>query len=157
MIPFHKGVKFITAVRHEKDGKVTYVEQRRTRALEAYTHWVKAWAKATFPKDEKGASAKAEAAIQLVKERGGWPDEKTLCTARAQYQKWKEQNKSRSAKYSRSKLRKKKDERRGARSDKERKALLRDVEHKHGREGAKMFIEESFEQAMQTAKRKTRP
>jgi hypothetical protein len=108
MIPFHKGVKFVTAVRHEKDGKVTYVEQRWTRALEAYTRWVKAWAKATFPKDEKGASAKAEAAIQLVKERGGWPDEMTLCTARAQYQKWKEQDKSRSAKYSRSKRKKSK-------------------------------------------------
>ena len=156
MIPFHKGVKFITAVGHEKDGKSFFAEQRWSRALEGFTRWHKALAKATFPKDEKRASAKAEAAIQLVKEKG-FPDEMTLSAARAQYQKWKEQDKSRSAKYSRSKRGKKKDERRGARSDKERKALLRDVEHQHGREGAKVFIEESFEQAMQAAKRKTRP
>jgi len=89
-----------------------------------------------------------------VKERG--LDEMSKYAARAKYQKWKERDKSHSAKYSRSKRGKKKDERRGARSDKERKALLRDVEHKHGREGAKVFIED-FEQAMQTAKRKTRP
>jgi len=152
MIPFHKGVKFVTAVPHEKDGKIVFVAQRRSRGVESFRRWHIAFAKATFPKDEKRASAKAEAAIQLVKEKG-FPDEMTLYTARAQYQKWKEQDKSRSAKYSRSKRGKKKDKRRGARSDKERKALLRDVEHKHGREGANVFIE----QAMQTAKRKTRP
>ena len=87
MIPFHKGVKFITAVGHEKDGKSFFVEQRWSRALEGFTRWYKAFAKATFPKDEKRASAKAEAAIQLVKEKD-FPDEMTLYTARAQYQKW---------------------------------------------------------------------
>jgi hypothetical protein len=145
-------VKFITAVGHEKDGKSFFAEQRWSRALEGFTRWHKALAKATFPKDEKRASAKAEAAIQLVKEKG-FPDEMTLYAARAQYQKWKEQDKSRSAKYSRSKRGKKKDERRGARSDKERKALLSTVENVYGREGAKMFIE----QAIQTTKQKTKP
>ena len=140
MIPFHKGVKFITAVGHEKDGKSFFVEQRLSRALEWFTRWHKAWAKEELPKDEEGALAKAAAAIQLVK-------------ARAQYQKWKEQDKSRSAKYSRTKRGKKKDERCGARSDKERKALLSTVETVYGRKGAKMFIE----QASQTTKQKTKP
>jgi hypothetical protein len=152
MIPFHKGVKFITAVGHEKDGKSFFVEQRLSRALEWFTRWHKAWAKEELPKNEKGALAKAAAAIQLVKEKG-FPDEMTLYAARAQYQKWKEQDKSRSAKYSRSKRGKEKDERCGARSDKERKALLSTVETVYGRKGAKMFIE----QASQTTKQKTKP
>src|SRR5512133_2236757 len=101
MIPFHKGVKFITAVRHEKDGKIFFVEQRLSRALEWFTRWHIAWAKEELPKDEKGALAKAAAAIQLVKEKGF--DKIAMDAARAQYQKWKEQDKSRSAKYSRSK------------------------------------------------------
>ena len=136
MIPFHKAVKFITAVQHEKD---VFVEQRRSRALEWFRRWHIAWAKEELPKDEKGALAKAAAAIQLVKEKGF--DKITMDTARALYQKWKEQDKSHSAKYSRSKRGKKKDERRGARSYKERKALLSTVETVYGREGAKMFIQ----------------
>jgi hypothetical protein len=72
---------------------------------------------------------------------------------RANFTPWYEHEISRSAKHSRSKRGKKKDQRRGARSDKEQKALLSDVEHVHGREGAKMFIE----QAMQMAKQKTKP
>jgi hypothetical protein len=115
VIPFHKGVKSITAVRHEEDGKIVFVEQRLGRALEYFRRWHIALAKERLPKDEKGALAKAAAAIKLVKERGGWPDEMTLRTARDQYQKWKERDKSRSAKYSRSKRGKKKDGRRGAR------------------------------------------
>ena len=151
MIPFHKGVKFITAVRHEKDGKIFFVKQRLSRALEWFTRWHIAWAKEELPKDEKGALAKAAAAIQLVKEKGF--DKIAMDAARAKYQKWKEQDKSRSAKYSRSKRGKKKDERRGARSYKERKALLSTVENVYGREGAEMFIE----QATQTTKQKTKP
>ena len=116
MIPFNEGVKFITAVPH-KDGKIVFKEQRLSRALDWFTRWHIAWAKEEFPQNEKRALAKAEAAIKLVKERGGWPDERTLRTARDQYQKWKEQDKSHSAKCSRSKRgkRKDKDKRRGVR------------------------------------------
>ena len=147
MIPFDKVVKFVTAVPHEKD---VFVEQRRSRAVEWFTRWHIALAKAEFPKDEKRALAKAAAQIQLVKERG--LDEMSMYAARPQYQKWKEQDKSHSAKYSRSKRGKKKDERRGARSYKERKALLSTVENVYGREGAKMFIK-----SIQTTKQKTKP
>jgi hypothetical protein len=115
MIPFHKGVKFITAVPHEKDGKIVFKEQRLSRALDWFRRCHIAWAKEEFPKDEKRALAKAEADIQLVKERGGWPDEKTLEAAGTRYQWFKKQDKSRSAKCSRSKRGKKKDKRRGAR------------------------------------------
>jgi hypothetical protein len=106
MIPFDKVVKFVTAVPHEKDGKIVFVPQRRSRAVESFRRWHIALAKADFPKDEKRALAKAAAQIQLVKERG--LDEMSMKTARPQYQKWKEQDKSRSAKYSRSKRKKSK-------------------------------------------------
>jgi hypothetical protein len=137
-LPFHKAVKFVTAVPHEKD---VFVKQRRSRAVEWFTRWHIALAKAEFPKDKKRALAKAAAQIQLVKERG--LDEMEMYCARAQYQKWKEQDKSQSAKCSRSKRGKKKDERRGARSDKVRKALLSTVKNVYGREGAIMFIKQS--------------
>jgi ferric-dicitrate binding protein FerR (iron transport regulator) len=141
MIPFHEGVKFITALRHEKDGKISFVEQRLSRALKCFRRWL------SDTVDDPAA------AIKKVKERGGWPDEMTLGTARNAFQYWKEQDKSRSAKYSRSKRGKKKDERRGARSDKERKAFFSTVETVHGRKGVKMVIA----QAMQMAKQKTKP
>jgi hypothetical protein len=93
MIPFQKGVKFVTAVRHEEDEKVIFVEQRLSRSLKDYADWVKA----AFPKDEKGASA----AIRTIKEKGF--DELQIFTFRDAFQNWKKENNSRKAKQSRSK------------------------------------------------------
>ena len=100
-LPFHNVVKFVTA------------EPRLSRAREWFRRFYIALAKEEFPKDEKRALAKADAIIQIVEKRG--LDEMEMYCARAQYQGWKKQEKSRSAKYSRSKRRKKKDKRRGAR------------------------------------------
>jgi len=108
MIPFPKGVKFITAVRHEKDGKVTFVEQRLSRAFKDYTRWVKA----AFPKDEKGASA----AIRTIEEKGF--DEVQIFNFRNAFQNWKKEEKTDQAKKSRSlrgKVKRKDDKRLGAR------------------------------------------
>ena len=87
MIPFEKGVKFVTAVRHEKDAKVIFVEQRPSRALKDYADWVKA----AFPKEETDASA----AIRTIKEKGF--DESQIFTFRDAFQRWKKEDKSRKA------------------------------------------------------------
>jgi len=126
MIPFPKGVKFITAVRHEEDGKVVFVEQRLTRAEQDYTRFVKA----AFPNNEEGASK----AIGLVKEKGF--DEIQIFTFRDVFQKWKKEEKSRSAKYSRSKRKADK------RTVEQQKALVRDLDRDLGREGTKIFIQQ---------------
>jgi hypothetical protein len=111
MIPFQKGVKFVTAVQHEKDGKVTFVEQRLSRADKDYTHFVRA----AFPNDKKGAS-EAIAAIRLIKEKGF--DEIQIGTFRDVFQNWNKEEKTNQAKKSRSKrgkVKRKDDKRLGAR------------------------------------------
>lgn len=106
MIPFHKGVKFITAVRHvrrEKDDeKVTFTEQRMSRAVKDYERWVKA----KFPKNKEDAAE----AMRTIKEKGF--DELQKFIFRDAFQKWKREEKSRTASISRSK--RKTDKRRGA-------------------------------------------
>jgi hypothetical protein len=134
MIQFQKGVKFVTAVRHEKDEKVIFVEQRPRRALEDYTRWVKA----AFPKGRKRG---ALAAIRTIKKKGF--DELQIFTFRDAFQNWKKEDKSRMARESR-KARTAKERRSKRKTHKrtaeEQKAFVRDVERVHDREGAKMFI-----------------
>ena len=116
-------------------------QQRRRRALD----WMKRWASA-HPKERR-----EDIETWLESEK----DLPAFCADmdRGQFTLWYEREISLKASYSRSQRRRKKDERCGARSDKERKALLSTVEHVYGREGAKMFVE----QAMQTTKPKTKP
>src|SRR5260370_33551623 len=132
MIPFQKGVKFVTAVRHEKDEKVIYIEQQLKRAREDYERWVKA----AFPKDKKGASA----AIRTIKKKGF--DEVQIFTFRDTFQNWKKEWKSGKAKESRSKRGRVK-RKTHKRTDEQQKVLFRDLARVHGREGAKMFVEEA--------------
>jgi len=108
MIPFEKGVKFVTAVRHEKDEKVTFVEQRLSRALKDY----KLWVKAVFQKDEKGTAD----ALRTIEEKGF--AKLQIPTFRNAFQIWKKEKKSRQGKESRSKrgkVKRKDDKRRNPR------------------------------------------
>jgi hypothetical protein len=116
-------------------------QQRSDRALD----WMKRWA-AAHPKERR-----EDIETWLESEK----DLPTFCADidRGIFTAFYEQEISRKARYSRLQRGKKKGQRRGARSDKERKALLSTVEHVYGPEGAKMFVE----QALQTTKRKTKP
>jgi hypothetical protein len=129
MIPFQKGVKFVTAIRKKKDEKVIFVEQRLSRALEDYKLWVKA-----FQKDEKGAAD----ALRTIEEKGF--DKVQIPSFRDAFQLWKKEKKSRKAAVSRSKRKTHKY------TDQERRKLHRDLKRALDHEETKMLIKIAKEQ-----------